>query len=570
MENRAVLRFYDGDEGTTVEEFTDDEKKELEKVITNTESNVFAWKLGEQFEPEQCGALLSRYSRTVLTGKKLYLNEFLPNKNRGREFFQAWFSDYGDDSIQEMVGGMPVSCEYVSNVAVKDIEDGRVASYIEKSSRYVAFDKRLPNGDFMYYKDPAIMGSRFGEAYVQLMDSLFESYIKYTPIMMKYIREGNKLEDQTFRIGDYAVKISELTSEMVEKNGIDEKDLTKAYENSVKANALDFVRDYLPMSTLTHVGIAANVRSYESMILKMMASPLAESKYLANCIYTELYKLVPSLMQRIKETHGQEYVKFLSEKNENTRKLVRELTKSMRRDNDSSLDLLDYTGRGTGNPNDSAQIAIVSAIFLRYGEALKLKEATEKATELSSDERQKLIDTYTGKRTNRRQKPGRAYESVKYSFGLAGRVGIYRDLQRHRIGTQERSDFNVDLGFKTRDAFVEIGIADEYQSKMGEAIDLFKGIHETMPLQAQYVVPYGFDASWYYKFSARQLYHFGELRTTPAGHPDYRKIVQQMVRKVEEVHPCVTKNMSYVNFDDKTIGRLDSEIRIAKKRNKQT
>jgi thymidylate synthase ThyX len=103
---------------------------------------------------------------------------------------------------------------------------------------------------------------------------------------------------------------------------------------------------------------------------------------------------------------------------------------------------------------------------------------------------------------------------------------------------------------------------------MNEAIGLFKGIHETMPYQAQYVVPYGFYASWYYRMNARQLFHLCELRTTPAGHPDYRRIVQNVYKKVAEVHPSVTSHMKYVNMESKTLGRLDSEIRIALKKGK--
>ena len=173
---QSFIRSNDGGEGIPVEEFLDSEEASLSKVVTNADDNIYVWKLGEDLSAEQSGALLSRYSRTSLTGRRLFLKEFLPNKSRGKEFFESWLVDYGDDSIQEMAGGMPMSCEFISNIAAKEIEDSRFGSYIEKSTRYVPFDMKLKNGDYMFYKDRDILSSRFGDEYLELMRSLFDSY----------------------------------------------------------------------------------------------------------------------------------------------------------------------------------------------------------------------------------------------------------------------------------------------------------------------------------------------------------------------------------------------------------
>ena len=195
------LKFWEGDAGFDVEIFDDSESETLLKYVTNVDSNIFAWRVGDALPQEQAGALLSRYSRTTFTGKQLFLKEFLPNMNRGQEFFETWLVDYGDDSIQEMAGGIPLSCEFVSNVAAKEIEDSRMGSYIEKSTRYVAFDRKMNDGEFMFYKDPKIMGSRFSEEYLELMCDLFTSYSKYIDNMKDYVREINPFESQKFRIG---------------------------------------------------------------------------------------------------------------------------------------------------------------------------------------------------------------------------------------------------------------------------------------------------------------------------------------------------------------------------------
>ncbi len=566
MANKAVLKFYDADEGVCVEEFTDEEAAQLNAVVSNISGTVFSWKLGDKLTPEQAGSVLSRYSRTSLTGRRLFLKEFLPNKERGREFFESWLVDYGDDSIQEMAGGIPLSCEFVSNLAVKEIEDNRMGSYIEKSSRYVFFDKKLPNGEYMFYKDPDILASRFAERYLGLMHSLFESYTKHMEKMVAYIKDKNVFEAQSFRVGEKVIKASELNSDIEERYGISEDDLVKAYENAAKANALDLMRDYLPMATLTHVGISMNARSYENLVLKLRASQLAESRKIGNDVARELSKTIPSLIKRVDEKHGMEYVSFLSKRSSMSEEFVERIWGNSSSKRLENVMLIEYTGRESGNPNSDAETRLTAAILYRFGSSCSYQKALDKAKGLDPALREELIRAYVGERMNRRHKPGRAFENIEYLFGLVGRVGIYRDIQRHRIGTQERQDFTVKLGFKTRDEFKDIGIAEDYTAKMEEVIELFGELHRILPRQSQYVVTYGFNTGWYYRMNARQLFHLCELRSAPGGHPDYRTLVQEMFYKVSEVHPCVTQHMSFMNLEKKALGRIDSEIRIAIKK----
>ncbi len=563
----TLLKFWENDQGIPVEEFTDEEAQTLSNAISNTDSNIFAWKLGNELTPEQIGALLSRYSRTIFTGKKLFLKEFLPNKDRGREFFEAWLVDYGDDSIQEMAGGLPVSCEFVSNLAAKEIEESRLGSYIEKSTRYVFFDKTLPNGEFMFYKDPDILNSHYGDDYLSLMKSLFESYVKHMEMMIKYIGNLNPFESQTFRIGDVVVKVSELTKEIEEKYGITEQELKKAYDNSVKANALDLMRDYLPMATLTHIGINMNARSYENLALRLLSSPLAECQWIGNQISSELNKIVPSLMKRVQDKHGLAFQEFFKERTENTYNMVNQALSNMdANDTSGQVRLVGYTGKGADTTDDVAQIILTATILYKFSHGHSMRQLIEKATLMTPEERKKVISSYVGNRTNRRHKPGRAFESVEYLFDLNGRVGIFRDIQRHRMCTLERQNFTVKLGFNTRKEFKEIGIADDYENKMQQVIDLFNKLHPTLPFQAQYVVTFGFNTRWYYRLNARQLFHLCELRTTPGGHPDYRKLVQDMFYAVQKVHPAVTEHMKFINLDERPLGRLESEVRIAVKK----
>lgn len=561
-----ILKCYEGDAGTAVEEFSDEESSIISPSVTNIDSNVFVWKISNDVNPEQIGALLSRYSRTSLTGRRLFLKEFYPNKNRGKEFFDAWLVDYGDDSIQEMVGGIPSACEYVSNVAVKEIEDARqAASFIEKSSRYVAFDKKFPNGEFMFYKDPDILNSRHADSYLKLMRALFTSYSENIEKMSALIKDKNPIDNISFRINEKVIKISELTKEIEEMSGITEADLVKSYDNAIKANALDFLRDYLPMSTLTHVGISMNGRSYENMLHKMLSSPLAESRFIAKRLHAELSKVVPSIVKRIDDNYGNNFQAFLSMRRKNSEEYAQQFTSGLI-EKGPGVDLVEFKGIGSSDPEKSMQATLVTAILYKSSEGASIRQVQEVAEKMSEEQRKEIISKYVGARTNRRHKPGRAFESAEYLFDLKGRVGIYRDLQRHRIGLQERQMFSTRLGYETRNEFDDIGIGDDYRQKMKEVSELYEQIREKMPYQAQYVVTYGYNVRWSYRFSARQLYHLCELRSSQQGHPDYRKIVQEMAMKVKQVHPTIINHMNYLDMSEKTLGRLDSEVRIAMKK----
>jgi thymidylate synthase ThyX len=560
-----LFQAYDGDPGVVVEEFSEEESKILETHVTNTNNNIFAWRISNEMTLEQIGALLSRYSRTSFTGRRLFLKEFYPNKDRGKEFFDAWLVDYGDDSIQEMVGGLPSACEFVSNVAVKEIEDCRLGSYIEKSTRYVAFDKKLPNGEFMFFKDPDILDSKYGDDYLKLMNGLFNSYSSNIGKMSSLMKDQNQIDKISFKINDKTIRISELTKEIEEQSGISETDLTKAYENSIKANALDFLRDYLPMSTLTHVGMSMDGRTYENMLNKMLSSPLSECRFIAKRLNGELGMIIPSLVKRVTDAHGSSFQKFLSERNASAFNYTKELANGLV-DKGQNVDLVEYKGQESAEPDKDLQIAVLSAILYRYSNGASIRQIREMLNKMDDAQRKKLISDYVGVRNNRRHKPGRAFENAEYLFDLKGRIGIYRDLQRHRIGTQERQNFGTELGYETRKEFDQIGIGDDYRSKMAEVEELYKNLKESLPYQAQYVVTFGFNIRWYYRLNARQLYHLCELRSSQQGHPDYRKIVQTMAMKVKEVHPTVIEHMKYLDMSEKTLGRLDSEVRIAVKK----
>ncbi|PIN84547.1 MAG: thymidylate synthase, partial [Nitrosopumilales archaeon CG11_big_fil_rev_8_21_14_0_20_33_24] len=176
-------------------EFSINEKKILSDHFSNTDENVFAIITPRQVDR---GALMSRYSRTDKSMRRIFLDEFLQNKNRGEEFYNRVLLEYGDDSVAEL-GEAQIAIEGLSNIAVKKIEDRRIGlSYLEKSSRYVAWNKKV-NGEYRFYKDPELMKSRFADLYVDTCNFSFDIYSKNIDPMIKYIREKYPIEKYTFK-----------------------------------------------------------------------------------------------------------------------------------------------------------------------------------------------------------------------------------------------------------------------------------------------------------------------------------------------------------------------------------
>jgi thymidylate synthase ThyX len=149
--------------GATAPEFTAAESALLARYFTNLDRPVFALRnLPEVVK----GALFSRYSRTEKSLRRVLLDEFINEPESGfdqlsessaegddmvavrlaEEFYERVLVGYGDDSVAELAGAH-VAVERVSTLAAKALEDSRIGiSPLEKSTRYVRFDRPGPGG----------------------------------------------------------------------------------------------------------------------------------------------------------------------------------------------------------------------------------------------------------------------------------------------------------------------------------------------------------------------------------------------------------------------------------------
>jgi len=195
-----------------------------------------------------------------------------------------------------------------------------------------------------------------------------------------------------------------------------------------------------------------------------------------------------------------------------------------------------------------------------------LADVRSRVNAMSPPERAALLASLASGRRNRRDKPPRALEEAAYTFDLLGNLGIYRDLHRHRVLSQERQPFTTAHGHDTPPEILEAGHGAVFEECMARAHDLHEAVKTDHPAEAPYVVPFAFRVRWYVTLNLREAVHLCELRSMPQGHPDYRLVVQEMWRRIEEVHPGLSAWGGFVNRDTYRLGRLQSEMSTEWKR----
>src|SRR3989440_6196216 len=274
------------------ETFTDEERARLAPHFTNLDRPVFA--LVDLPETVK-GALFARYSRYPGTLRRLFLDEFAADMEgaaarafdgeegkRAAELYRRIFLGYGDDSVAQL-GGAHVAVEWVSNVMTKVLQRGRLAAYLEQSTRYIAYHAPMPDGGYRYWRDPAP-----GPEYERAMDFLFETYADSLPRVEAWA-------DERF------------------PRAADEPEA--AHRRSIRAKALDLLRGLLPAASLSHVGMFATGQAYEQLILRLQASPLPEARAIGAMVLQELQAVMPSFVARVERPdRGGEWVGYLAER----------------------------------------------------------------------------------------------------------------------------------------------------------------------------------------------------------------------------------------------------------------
>lgn len=494
----------------------------LEGWVTNTDQNVYA--IRYNLSPLKAAAAMARLSRRGDDLRTTLLDEFgdtNPDSEMG--LIRRVVSEYGDDSVQQLVS-MHLVVEDASNLLTKHLEWGRLASYLEQSTRYIYFDKKI-DGKYRYYR-PELPNEILTE-YESALDQVFDNY---------------------------SVVVHKLTDFIAENSNEENKDA--AWRASVRAKACDAARLLLPVATQSTVGIYGSLQAIESLIMRLNASDSKEARKTGEALLREARKVNPVFLERADDpAKGGAHSAYLSE----TRSEMGAIAERIHERN------VGYTGDtkpGASLVGAFPHNELDLAIHMLYEQSDMSEEQLKNLPSLSYQDKVDIINTYMGNRLNRRNKPGRALERAYYSWDVLCDYGIFRDLQRHRIVSDlSWQDLTPRYGYEIPDLVEQAGLTELFES----TFDLSLALHSRLKAagydtEAQYATLFGHRMRWKITMNAREAFHFLELRTAPQGHPGYRKLALQMYEQVKEIHPLIADAMKFINqAEDPALGRLAAE-----------
>jgi thymidylate synthase ThyX len=443
-------------------------------------------------KPEITAVAFAKCSRSPDSFKKI-AKELTEEKSA--EFNEKYVVGYGHGSVAEHAS-LHIAIENVSILATKVIEDNRLCSFTEKSTRYQVYDRDH------YYKPKNILKSKFGKEFVETMDFIFDTYNSlFQPMKEFIVKKYPKNPEQN----DFA------------------------YNAITKARVCDNIRYMLPCGSLTNLGLTANARNLEYAITKFLSHPLQEIQEIGEDLKKCAIKITPTLIKYAKAND------YLIQTSKNLKSISKKVLDTNSKPK-APVEIVDFD-------KDAENKLVVSLLYrfsnLPYSQILsKVKKMTQKEKEKIFDEALKNRSPFDA--------PLRELEHIYYTFDILMDYGAFRDIQRHRMCTQTNQEVTMLHGFDTPKEIIEAGLIKPYKEVMQKAADLYQKVYSEFPSEAQYIIPFAYRKRVLITWNLRELFHFIPLRSSQKGHISYRRVAQACWYKLKEIHPLFAK---YIKVD---------------------
>ena len=415
------------------------------------------------------------------------------SEEKAADFHERWVLNYGHASVAEHAI-IHMAVENISRLACDTLEDNRLASYTEKSSRYQVLEPGC-------YHVPAEMeGHPLREVFVGTCDSLFQAY-----------------QDAVEGVGEH------LRSVRPQREG----ERNSAYSLRLRREATDTCRFLVPAATLTNVGVTMNARSWEHAIRKLLSSDLSEERELGDLLKEQGQGITPTL---IKYTDRNEYLALTREAQQEMSQrgtLLAQEGPAPRSDVRAELVHCD----------PEAEAKLVAALLYHFSSE-PYQEVWHRVEGMTSQEQERVVHE-TLDRLGPHDIPLRELEVVDYTFDLVMDYGAYREFKRHRMQTYISQPATVDLGYIVPELVTDSGLEEPFRQAMDEAAEGFHRVHEAFPQVAEYLVTHAHLRRVLSKMNLRECYHLFKLRTQPTAHFTIQRVIQQAMDLAKERHPLL-------------------------------
>jgi thymidylate synthase ThyX len=433
-------------------------------------------------------------------------------------FHEKWVIGYGHSSVAEHAV-LSVAIENVSILGAKVIEENRLSSFTERSTRYQVMDPES------HYTPPAFGAGRPGEVYRESLASLYAAYEELMP-----------------RADHFCLK--KYSGPEWREKGV-----------APTGKACDMVRGLLPAAAKTNLGWTVNARSLRYALVKMASHPLLEMREIGAALEAVCREKLPTLL---KYTQASRYLEGWEGRMAEAAEPAKGCgpgaggrggdkgRRDTRRDGSGTDRRHDRRG-GSGEPSrdgvrlvahDPEGEADVLAAILFRATGRPYEEIRKRVSELGSDAVGSLLaDAVRG--VGPHDVPVREFENTGYTFEIVCDFGAYRDIQRHRLTTQTQQILGCDLGYAIPDDAREAGLAARIEEALESARRAHLELAAVDPVHAQYAVPLAFNKRFLMTMNFREAYHFVQLRSRSQGHESYRRVAWAVKREIERVHPAL-------------------------------
>ncbi|MDP8227566.1 MAG: FAD-dependent thymidylate synthase [Candidatus Celaenobacter polaris] len=427
-----------------------------------------------QCTPETFSAAYARISRSKKSVDELRKDAVL-DIEKARRSNQTIVFEMGHSSIAEhavfnfdIIG--------ISRYLTEFVQRTRLASFTEKSQRYVTLD-----GDYVIPEE-----------------------IQNDAEILKHYQETIQLQND-----NYISLFEKLKSYFIRTTSLSKKDI----EGQAKEDA----RYVLSMATETQMGMTLNARSMEHLLKRLYALPLNEAKNLADSLYEQVRNIAPSLIRYIEPS------KYDTQKYKTD--VFAEFNKPIEKCN-----LISHSAQ--------ADERIIAGLLFR-STGTDYQTVFEDVKRMNKQDKEQIIQRYLSDITCYDSLP-REFELVDLVFQANISSSCFAQLKRHRIATIISTDYDPKFGYTMPKSIDKIAQKDAFRNVMKKSEKMYEILSEKYPEVKNYILTNAHHKVVLFKCNMRELCHFARLRQDAHAQWDIRELAQDIIEKAKEVAPITS------------------------------
>ena len=419
------------------------------------------------------------------------------SEERAAGFHERWVLGYGHASVAEHAV-LHLAVENVSRLACDTLEDNRLASYTEKSSRF-----QIMPSDYFHVPRELDENAELQTLYVETCRGLFTAYEELLDGLRAHLREARPRRENE-RVGAFNLRVRRV--------------------------AIDSCRFILPASTLTNVGVTMNARSMEHAVTKLLSSPTAEERELGQELKDKGREITPTLVKYA------DFNPYLAD----TREWQERLSSPNETPSEAKIEarLISF--------DPEADVTLASALAYRFADA-DHQSVVEHVRGLSPEQRHQIIARSLENLGPHDPLP-REFELVDYVFELVMDYGAYREYKRHRMQSYFPQPLTVAHGAVTPPLIEQAGLTGRFNDAVEASESAFRRLHQSMPAVAPYVVTHAHRRRALVKLNARECFHLFKLRTQRQAHFTIQQVSEAALKLAVDVHPWLFRHLPLRNF----------------------